>query len=129
MTHKKRATKVAVLLTHRAIDDLRAIERFSVNQWGQKVADKYLKSLNTALDRLRENPEILRLEPTFSTNLYFYRVNKHILVCDYHVPRVIVLAVVHTSMDLSARLCELEPQLLAESEILQAKLPAQPNEK
>lgn len=88
---------------------------------GRKAANKYLDDIAAALDRLVEHPEILRLQPEFSPGLSFYRVRKHFLVCDYHNPLIIVLTVIHTSMDLPARLLELEPQLVAESQLLRTK--------
>jgi toxin ParE1/3/4 len=115
-----------VLLTQRALSDLRAIEKFSVKEWGKKAADKYLNDIQAALDRLQENPEILRIEPDFSPGLHFYRVKKHFLICDYQAEVVIVLTVIHTSMDLPMRLLELEPRLATESQILRAKLHGTP---
>ncbi len=88
----------------------------------RKTADKYLDDISAALDRLQENPEILRLEQDLAPGLYFYRVKKHFLVCDYQDGLIIVLAVIHTSMDIPARLLELEPRLAAESQLLRAKL-------
>ena len=112
----------------RALSDLREIERYSVKEWGRKAADKYLDDIAAALDRLSENPEILHIEPDLIPGLYFYRVRKHILVCDFQGENVIVLTVIHTSMDLPARLVELEPRLVSESQILQAKPRKTPDE-
>lgn len=118
---KRPLPKPRVNLALRALSDLREIERYSVKEWGRKAADKYLDDITAALDRLSENPEILRIEPDLIPGLYFYRVRKHILVCDFQSEKVVVLTVVHTSMDLPARLVELEPRLVAESQILQTK--------
>lgn len=120
MTSRKRASRLE--LTHRALADLREVERFSVKEWGRKTAKKYLDDIATALDRLQENPEILRLEPDFSPGLFFYRVKKHFLVCDYHDDLIVVLTVIHTSMDLPSRLLELELRLATESQLLRARL-------
>ena len=125
---KKPSSNSAVELTKRALADLREIERYSVKEWGHKTADKYLDDISAALDRLGENPEILRLEPDIVPGLFFYRVKKHFLVCDYQGKAVIVLTVIHTSMDLRARLLELEPRLVAESQFLQIKLHKNPDE-
>jgi toxin ParE1/3/4 len=117
---RKRALRVE--LTRRALADLRDIERFSVNEWGRANADEYLDGIAAALDRLREEPEILRLERDLAPGLFFYRVKKHFLVCDYQDETVIVLTVIHTSMDLPARLSELEPRLVAEARLLRSRL-------
>lgn len=109
-------------LTRRALADIREIEAHSVQQWGRQVAVRYLDDIQSGLDRIRENPEILRIEPEFAAGLSFYRINKHILVCDLHASQVIVLAVIHTSMDIPVRLRELEPRLIEEVTMLRAAL-------
>lgn len=114
MSSKKRPSTVTIALTQRALSDLREIERYSVQEWGRKAADRYLSEIETALDRLRESPAILRLEPEFSPGLWFYRVQKHVLACDWQDDHILVLTVMHTSMDLPARLQELEPRSMAE---------------
>lgn len=119
---KKASSGAKVHLTERALSNLREIERHSVQEWGRKTADRYLDEFSAAFDRLRSNPEILRLEPDFAPGLSFYRVKKHFLVCDHHGTTVIVLTVVHTSMDLPSRLSELEPRLNAEAQALRSRL-------
>jgi antitoxin ParD1/3/4 len=54
-------------------------------------------------------------------------VNRHFLVCDLHGETVVVLTVLHSSMDLPTRLLELEPSLIAESQFLQARLHQEPD--
>ncbi|WLD11168.1 type II toxin-antitoxin system RelE/ParE family toxin [Planctellipticum variicoloris] len=112
----------SVELTERTLVDLREIERYSVEKWGRTTANQYLDDIAAAFDRFIENPEILSLEPDFAPGLYFYRVRKHVLVCDYHERKVVVLTIFHTSMDLPARLAELEPRLIVEAQILRSKL-------
>ena len=101
--------------------DLAEIERYSVGEWGRKTADKYLDDIQSALDRLKEDPHVLRLEPDLSPGLYFYRVRKHFLVCDYTGEMIIVLTVIHTTMDIPARLAELEPRLESEVRLLRQR--------
>jgi toxin ParE1/3/4 len=120
MSSRKRPCRVE--LTSRAVSDLRQIEEYSIAEWGRKTADGYLDAVAAALDRLRENPEILRAEPDFAEGLFFYRVRKHFLVCDRHEDLIIVLAVIYTSMDIPSRLAELEPRLHLEAQWLREKL-------
>jgi plasmid stabilization system protein ParE len=89
---------------------------------GPQVADQYIDYIEAALDRLRENPEILFAEPNFAPAQYFYRVRKHILVCNCAADLIIVLTVIHTSMDIASRLSELEPEFATEVYNLQARL-------
>lgn len=121
-SRKKSSSTTTIELTQRTLSDLLDIERYSVKEWGRRVADKYLDDIAAALDRLKENVDLLRIEQDLATGLYVYRVNRHYLVCDLQVNAIIVLTVVHTSMDLPSRLLELQPHLLTESQILQSKL-------
>jgi plasmid stabilization system protein ParE len=109
-------------LTELALDDLHAIQQFSVKEWGRQTADQYLNQIEAALDRIQQNPNLLHLEPDILKGLSFYRVKKHLLVCDCCDDFIIVLTIVHTSMDVQSRLLELEPRLVAESQLLRAKL-------
>jgi plasmid stabilization system protein ParE len=121
LSRRKQRPAFSVDLTERALADLREIESYSVREWGRKTANAYLDGISAALDRLQENPEILRVEPQITPNLFFYWVKKHLLVCDIMATTVRVLAVIHTSMDLPARLLELEAGLGLEAEILRNK--------
>jgi toxin ParE1/3/4 len=113
-----------VILSDRAVFDLLEIERYSTEQWGRKTAEAYLSEFESALERLSHSPGLLQLEPGLSTGLYFYRVQKHVLVCDLREQLVAILTVLHTSMDLPSRLMELEPRVIAEVELLRRRLDA-----
>ncbi len=119
---KRSRSKVRLALTRRAIEDLRQIERHSVKEWGRKVADKYLDDITAALDRISQSPQLLQDDSDGIPGLSFYRIRRHVLVCDSRDSTVIVLTVIHTSMDLPARLLQLESRLLMESQILRAGL-------
>lgn len=120
MTRQNRSSQVE--LTRRALRDLVEIERYSVKEWGRKTADEYLSDIEAALERLAQNPALLQVEPDITHGLSLYRVRKHYLVCDYQHDLIIVLTVIHTSMDLHSRLLKLEPRLEWESHILRTKL-------
>ena len=122
MSRKRQARRTSVALTERALRDLHEVEQFSIRRWGRKTADRYLQEISSALDRLSQNPSLLSDQPGGSIGFSFYRVQKHYLVCDHRNERIVVLAIIHSSMDLPARLAELDPQLLAEIEFLHARL-------
>src|SRR5688572_6291506 len=94
-------------LTRRALRDLKAIERFSVERWGKSVAADYMESIEQALGRLRENPKLRRAKGEISPHFSLYRVREHFLVCAMSGGRVFVLAIKHGSMDLPRRIAEL----------------------
>lgn len=105
-------------ISRRAGRDIREIEQFSIENWGEKVAAEYLDSIQEALRRLSRDPGLLRSRPEFSPHFRFYRVNRHFLVCSIVDESIYVLAVKHGSLDLPNRLNELEPHLLKEADLL-----------
>lgn len=113
---------VTVYFTEQFMLDLAEIKEYSIRNWGRNVAIRYVREIMEAIDRIKSSPRILRLEPDLAPNLYFYRVKKHILVCDLRdVDYVTILSVIHTSMDLPARLAEIEPRIAAEVRLLDKK--------
>jgi toxin ParE1/3/4 len=123
MSRRRKAPSPArILLTKRALRDIRDIESYSVERWGRATARKYVDGIESALDRIAEKPNLLREEPQFAQALRFYRVGKHVLACDVQGDVIHVLAVLHTSMDIPSRLARLQPQLALEAGLLHDKL-------
>jgi toxin ParE1/3/4 len=109
-------------LSRRALRDLKSIQGYSVERWGKSVAVDYIDSIEQGLNRLRENPGLLRTKENISPHFSLYRVREHFLVCTVSANRVYVLTIKHGSMDLPRRLAELEPHLLQEAELLHRAL-------
>ncbi len=117
-----RPPRSQVLLTERALTDIEAIFAYSVEQWGKRRADKYLDDLEAGLQRIQEQPSLLKPEADLHPALQFYRVNRHLFACDVRPKTIVVLTVLHSSMDIPSRLVELQPTLVAEVELLHRKL-------
>lgn len=117
-----RDSRTVVALTKRAIQDLRDIFNFSTERWGKKVADKYLDEMEAGLNLLREHPDLLAKNQDFHGFLSFYRIQKQLLVCDTREGSIVILTVIHTSMDIESHLAELTPTLSREVNILHEKL-------
>ena len=120
MSAKK--TKSDMLLTERALRDVADIERFSVAEWGKTTAAKYISDTEAALSLLQENSALLRTEEELHPELRFYRVNKHVLVCDVQQDTIFLLTVIHASRDIPSRLAEMQPSLTMEIELLHQRL-------
>jgi toxin ParE1/3/4 len=118
----RRSANTKLLLTERALHDIAEIEAYSESEWGKRTADKYLADLEAALRRIQEMPDLLRPEKELHPDLRFYRVNKHLLVCDVQPKAIFVLTVIHASRDIPSRLAEIQPTLAAEVELLHRKL-------
>ena len=105
-------------LSRTAAYDLDDIRIYSEENWGDEAAGRYMGSLEAALQRLKEHPDLLRDIPQFSGHLKFYRVERHFLVCSLVGENIYVLTVKHGAMNLPETIGELEPQLAREAEIL-----------
>ena len=114
-----------LLLTDRSLNDFAAIEQYSIEQWGKRVAAKYLTQIEDALSLIQSNPGLLRQEECFHSFLRFYNVNKHVLVFDIDANDIILLTVFHGSMNIPERLDELVPTLANEVKLLHQKLQQQ----
>jgi plasmid stabilization system protein ParE len=119
---KRKPVKKVIQLTDRTLQDLISVEEHSIATWGKRVATRYMSDFQSALQRLSDNPDLLREEPNLHEFLYFYRVNKHLLVCDIQPKAIFVLTVMHAGMDIPERLTQLEPTLKLEVEMLHQQL-------
>jgi toxin ParE1/3/4 len=109
-------------LTEFALSNLAELREYSAKEWGKKTAEKYLDDLEAGLLRIKEQPGLLSAVPDLDSHLRFYRVRQHLFICDFHPGSIVVLTVIHGSMDLASRLSELQPTLAAEVALLHAKL-------
>lgn len=120
---KKARRKPTVHLTQRALLDITGIQSHSIEQHGKRVANQYLAKLEAGIQRIAEIPELLRAEESFHETLKFYRVEKHAFVCETGVAgKVIILTLMHATMDIPERLADLEPNLKLEAELLLKQL-------
>ncbi len=107
-----------IYISRRAALDLDGIDQYSIQKWGKQVADRYIQSIETALQTLADNPDLLTLNVKISQSFYLYRVREHYLVCSYKNHDIVVLTIKNGSLDIPSRLLELEPTLLREAEFL-----------
>lgn len=120
---KTASRKPMVHLTDRALRDIAGIESHSIQRFGKRVAAQNLGKLEAGIFRFAENPDLLRQESAFHESLKFYRVEQHLFVCEKGVAgKIIILTLLHASMDIPSRLDELESNLSLESEMLLKQL-------
>lgn len=117
-----RRAQVKLLLTHRALADLAEVLSHSTEQWGKRTAEKYLAELEAGLERIRQQPDLLQPLPDLPASLTYYRVQKHLFACDRQPGSIVVLSIIHASVDIPNRLAELQPTLAAEVELLHGQL-------
>lgn len=112
----------SIHITRRAAFDLDEIDQYSINKWGQQVADDYMQSIELALQTLAQNPDLLRQNSFVSQVFFLYRVRQHYLVCSIFEQDIILLTVKSGNLDLPIRLAELEPTLNQEAEFLYSQV-------
>ena len=111
-----------VKVSRRAAADIKDIKKFSIDRWGEKTATGYLESIEQALVRLGEDPEVLKSKEGCSPHFGFCRVRKHFIVATIIGDNIYILTVKHGAMDLPSIIGELEPQLLVEAKLLDQRL-------
>ena len=111
-----------VKLTDTAMSDLQEIYNYSMSKRGESTADDYLEKFDHSLNIIRSNPSILKINKNISSRFRIYFVQKHCLICDMVGDTVVVLTILHTSMNLLERLKKLEPSLEEEVTILSNRL-------
>jgi len=120
---RKVSRKRTVHLTNRALRDIASIESYSLERFGEQVAAQYVGKLEAGIGRVSDNAELLRDESLFHESLKFYRIEQHLLVCETGIEdKIIILTLLHASMDIPSRLAELEPKLSIEAEMLLKQL-------
>lgn len=108
-------------LSRRAIFDIEDIDEYSIKHWGKKVANKTIRDIELAMERLADSPHLLKIKPEISFHFYFYRVREHFLICDIIDENIYIVTIKHGVMDLPERLAKLEPHLVLEAEVLHRK--------
>jgi len=111
-----------IKLTDRVFDDIAEIESYSIDNWGQRVADEYIDGIESALKLLQEKSSLLQNFDEFSGKLKYYRVKKHFLICTETENFIFVLTIKHIQMDIIELLNKLEPTLVKEVELLIQKM-------
>ena len=119
---KKKQRRIRLQLTERALADLVKIESYSIEQWGKRVAKKYLADIEGRLRLIHENPGLLGSLEGLPEPLQCYPAGKHVLVFDVGPTSLVLLTVIHGSMDILSRLSELVPTLATEVELLHNQL-------
>jgi toxin ParE1/3/4 len=93
-------------LTSRAREDLRDIQLYGIRQWGEDQADAYEADIMQALDTLERNPRVGRVRDDLRRGLRSYPVRRHVIVYQIDEEAIVVLRIVHASMDLRRQLQE-----------------------
>jgi toxin ParE1/3/4 len=83
----------------RAQSDLKAIWRYSFQQWGERQADLYLKQLDDGIQSLRDFPDLGEPCDHIRVGYRKLQVNRHLIFYRRTDQRIEVVRVLHQAMD------------------------------
>ncbi len=89
-------------LTPRAIEDLRAIGRYTLQQWGKKQRDDYLNAIDQRFTWLAQNPHRGRLRNDVAPNYYSFLQSSHVIFYLVREGGIDIIGIQHQSMDIRA---------------------------
>lgn len=94
-------------LTDEAVEDLRAIARYTIRKWGEAQLRQYQSSLIAAFDAIANGEVVAR---TFSSDFPAVYVTRHqqhfIFYVQENMPRPLIIAIFHSRQDIVARLAD-----------------------
>ncbi len=94
-------------LTKKAVEDLKDIWNYTFDQWSERQADKYYKSLLEGCKEIANNPKIGKNYHDVTDDLFGYKTNRHIIFYRVLIDKPIeITRILHGRMDLQNRLNE-----------------------
>ena len=89
----------AYVFTDKAERDLEKIVDFTVKHWSKSQAVKYIDGLEELAQTLADNPGIGVLRDGLSTGLFSFPYQSHILYYIKNSRGIVIVRVLHASMD------------------------------
>lgn len=90
--------------TRAARDDLKEIGRFTHRRWGREQRIKYLADIERHAIELAENPEIGSLRDEIRSGVRSVPVGRHMIFYRQTDTGILILRILHASMDVSRHL-------------------------
>jgi plasmid stabilization system protein ParE len=112
-------------LTRRALLDLREIHDRSRKEWGEKVADRYLSDLYSAIEAAAREPDSGLLRQRRSAPFLMVPARNHFIVFDRIPQGIVVLTILHKVRNIEGLIEGLTPAFLKEVKRLKAEEPFQ----
>lgn len=93
-------------VTPAARNDILNIGRYTQNEWGKPQRQKYLAGFNARFEFLAENPLQCRERLELNPPVRIYHHEKHLIVYVVEPTHILIVRVLHESMDIEMRLNE-----------------------
>jgi toxin ParE1/3/4 len=91
-------------LTPAAKSDLVTIWNYTVENWGEKQAEKYLLEIEARLEQLAVNPKLGRQRPEIKPGYYSFPAGKHIIFYLQSGHSIDIIGILHGRMDINEHL-------------------------
>ena len=93
-------------ISHEAKKDLRSIGLYTQRKWGKKQRRKYLSALWNKFQFLFDNPLVCRERKELNRPVRIYRQGNHLIIYVIRDESILIVRVLHTSMDIELLLEE-----------------------
>lgn len=87
-------------LTPRALEDLKSIGRYTLQQWGKKQRDKYLRELDARFAQLAENPRVGKQRPEVAEDYYSFPHGSHVVFYLINEDVIDIIGIPHKHADI-----------------------------
>ena len=98
------APRLGLVLTKRAQRDVRAIQLYTLRQWGAEQAIAYEAAIDQALETLRDRPRLGRVRDELRPGLLSYPAEHHVIYYRLKPDVVEVVRVLHERADAARQL-------------------------
>lgn len=86
-------------ITPRAAQDMRNIARYTLQNWGRKQRDVYLRAIDKRFSWLAENPSLGRPRPDIKEGYYSYPQGSHVIFYLVRKGGIDIIGVPHQRMN------------------------------
>ncbi|MDP6567161.1 MAG: type II toxin-antitoxin system RelE/ParE family toxin [Alphaproteobacteria bacterium] len=91
-------------VSKKARADIVDIGLYTQRRWGREQRRKYLSGLETGFARLADNPNLAAERTEFDPPVRIHRHERHLIVYRAKGDGILIIRVLHESMDIAARL-------------------------
>ncbi|NOS89475.1 MAG: type II toxin-antitoxin system RelE/ParE family toxin [Methylococcaceae bacterium] len=87
-------------LTLRALDDIKAIGRYTLRQWGVRQRNQYLRDLDSRFKWLADRPQLGKHRPDIEQGYYCYLQGSHLIFYVFNdLGGIDIIGIPHKAMD------------------------------
>lgn len=101
-------------ITRRAASDLLDIYGRSIEKWGERVADEYIKAIYSVFEQVANNPDLGMLRRKRSYPFLIYPAQKHFIIYDTFPKGIIIVTLLHQVRNIENIIGKLGPDFVAE---------------